>query len=264
MAFASNQSLLLVLPVPFLRKSDGLFLDAQACNGLNLWANNFDRVTVACPTLPPNSLDHEKSIQWCNVDSIPCRNRIHFEELPWAHTPFHFLRRLPRTSHRLTQMIAQNRFLCFAIGGLFGDWAAVACVQAHRRGREFSVWTDRVETQVIRQSLHRKSYLKRMYWRFLIPIMSCYHRWLIRKSSLGLFHGRDCYNSYSIYSKHPHCVHDIHLTTADQISQAELQTKCQEIAQKNTTKNLLCRSHGGDEGTARLDRSCCRTAAERP
>jgi len=82
-----NGSLLLVLPVPFRRASTGLFFELQACNGLEQWARNFERVTVACPVMPENIASQDKSIQWIPVDGIPSLSRIKSVELPWAYDP---------------------------------------------------------------------------------------------------------------------------------------------------------------------------------
>ena len=42
--------LLLVLSVCFKRSESGeLMLEKQTCNGIDLWAKNFDFVVVACP-----------------------------------------------------------------------------------------------------------------------------------------------------------------------------------------------------------------------
>ena len=47
----SESSLLLDLGVPFGRTATGLLVEAQALNGLRLWAKHFDRVTVCAPEL---------------------------------------------------------------------------------------------------------------------------------------------------------------------------------------------------------------------
>ena len=47
-----DDSMYLVLPVPF-RVADGkMFVEAQAANGLDRWADNFSRVLVAAPAIP--------------------------------------------------------------------------------------------------------------------------------------------------------------------------------------------------------------------
>ena len=46
-----NQSMLLVLPVPFLVRGEELLFEAQASNGLNRWADHFEQVVVAAPVI---------------------------------------------------------------------------------------------------------------------------------------------------------------------------------------------------------------------
>ena len=46
----SDGTLLIYAPVPLYRAADGGWLvEAQACNGLRLWAENFARVIVMMP-----------------------------------------------------------------------------------------------------------------------------------------------------------------------------------------------------------------------
>ncbi len=55
--------------------------------------------------------------------------------------------------------------------------------------------------------------------------MKPYERYVISKSALGLFHGMDCYEVYSPYCSNPQLVHDIHLNSSDQISDAEIDAR---------------------------------------
>ena len=72
--------------------------------------------------------------------------------LPWAYHPLGFLREYKSTRKTIRRLIQDSSYLSFAIGGLFGDWAAVACREAWKMRRPYSVWTDRVEHEVIRRS----------------------------------------------------------------------------------------------------------------
>ena len=47
-----RDAILLVLPVPLRDSPDGLRVEKQARNGLDRWAENFQRVVVACPVEP--------------------------------------------------------------------------------------------------------------------------------------------------------------------------------------------------------------------
>ena len=59
-------------------------------------------------------------------------------------------------------MIEDADYLSFAIGGLFGDWGAVACFEAHRMKRPYAVWTDRVESRVMREAGRAGSWRSRL------------------------------------------------------------------------------------------------------
>ena len=225
MSSLSNSSLLLVLPVPLLLRSDGLYFEQQACNGLHNWLCNFSDVVVACPLMPSIIADKDTVIQWKKVDQIEGFDRLSFVTLPWAYSPLSFAKNYFKTKKILSDLIINSRYLSFAIGGLFGDWAAIAALEAVKLKRKFSVWTDRVEDEVIRRGLPGKSIIKQMYWRVQIPFMRSYHHHLVRSSSLGLFHGRDCYDAYASYSSNPHLAHDIHLKKNDQINAGELCNK---------------------------------------
>ncbi len=51
----------LVLPVPFRIQGTELFFESQACNGLERWADNFELVIVAAPTIPESLAAKEKT-----------------------------------------------------------------------------------------------------------------------------------------------------------------------------------------------------------
>jgi len=102
-------------------------------------------------------------------------------------------------------------------------------LEAQRQKRPYSVWTDNVISEFLRLSLSQKSFLGTMYWRLLIPVIEQYTQFIIRRSSLGLFHGRDCYNAYAKHCSNPYVVHDIHTKASDQINAGKLSNKCEEI-----------------------------------
>lgn len=205
---ASADSLLLVLPLPIHVTGDGIFfLERQACNGLRLWLDNFDRVTICCAAVrtdkPPTDALPLK-------DAVPA-DRLTVVLLPSAHTPLRFLRVLPRARGVLSELIDTHRYLHFAIGGLWGDWGSIGAVMAARRGRPAAIWTDRVESAVMRfQSLERRG-LRRLYRRFNAWGAARLEQYVIRRSTLGLFHGSDTYRAYAPFSPDPHVVHNIHL-----------------------------------------------------
>lgn len=212
-------TILLVLPVGVARGDGGLMFEPQACNGLRLWSENFERVTVACPVL------NAKPAGYLPVSDIPGVERITFVPLPYAYRLDHFATKLPSVVRSLRQHIAGSRYLSFAVGGMFGDWASVAAIVARRMGRKYSVWTDRVESAVAWSDATNVTGLRGMYRRTVAHLMKPYERYIIRQAEVGLFHGRDCFEAYSAISRNPYCVHDIHLSAENQIGSSDLVLK---------------------------------------
>jgi colanic acid/amylovoran biosynthesis glycosyltransferase len=211
-----SEKLLLVLPIRAYRHQSQIFVDAQARNGLRLWLGNFDTLTLACPTtnnIPPA---HHLPID---------DDRINFVSLPVAYSPHRFAIALYRTWPMLRKIIASSDHLHFAIGGLFGDWASACAVIAHRDDRPFAVWTDRVESQVAAFQAKSKGGLKKAYYTALASLTKLYEQHIIQLSTLGLFHGMDCYTAYMPYSRNPQLVHDIHLSREDQISDLDIDVR---------------------------------------
>lgn len=220
-----DDSLLLYLPVPLFGTPGNYTLDDQACDGLRLWADNFERVIAMLPVEPG-----EKPLNWAPISTIgPALERIEFVPLPLAYRPDRFLRHLPNVRREIAAQIRRARFLSFAIGGLFGDWGAVACFEAHAMGRPFAVWTDRVESEVVRQSVTSGGLRSRIRARLTHRPMAMLERTLICRATVGLFHGRETYNAYAHYSPSPEIVHDIHMTADDHITPEALADKCASV-----------------------------------
>ena len=218
-------TLLIYAPVPVFRRDGQLYLENQACNGLRLWAENFDRVLVMMPEDPGQMPDN-----WVPLaENVPNLDRIELHTLPTAYRPDQFARAYRKTRTRIRSLIERADYLSFAIGGLFGDWGSVACLQAHRMNRKFAVWTDRVESQVMRADANDgplKSRLRaRLYWR---P-MAALERHVIRRATLGLFHGRDTFETYAPFCANPVLVHDIHIARSDHITAQALVEKLKNI-----------------------------------
>lgn len=215
-------TLLLYVPVPLSGAPGAPMFEPQACNGLRLWAENFPRLIVLGPrggaVAPPDYVPLERI--------GPSLERIEFALLPEAWRPDRFARALPAALPRIRALIARADYLSFAIGGLFGDWGAVACWEAHRQGRPFAVWTDRVESEVTRRGMGRGGWRGRLRARLTHRPMATLERAIVRRASLGLFHGRDTFEAYA-----PFCggesvlVHDIHLSRRDHITPAALAAK---------------------------------------
>ncbi|MFT4961430.1 MAG: colanic acid/amylovoran biosynthesis glycosyltransferase [Paracoccaceae bacterium] len=216
-----DDSLLIYAPVPVFRRDGQLYIERQALNGVRLWAANFAFVTIMMPLDPG-----PPPVGWVPLPTgDKTLERIAIEPLPMAYRPDQFLRHLTATRARICTLMASAQYLSFAIGGLFGDWGAVSCLEAHRLGRPFAVWTDRVESEVMRSAIGHGSWRHRLRARLYHRPMARLERRVIGKSTLGLFHGHETFESYAPFASNPHLVHDIHISVKDHISGEELSQK---------------------------------------
>lgn len=220
-----NDTLLLYAPVPLYESARGYLLEDQACNGLRLWSEHFGKVIVMHPVergvapaswIPVN----ESGIDPARVEQVA---------LPTAYRPDQFLWHLPATRKRIRNAISRARYLSFSIGGLSGDWGSVGAWEAHRMGRKFAIWTDRVESQVVRVEAQGKGWLRQVRANLSAGPMAALERFLIRRATVGLFHGAETYAAYAPYAKAAEVVHDIHLKAGDRIADEALAQKQQDV-----------------------------------
>ena len=140
-----------------------------------------------------------------------------------------FFKQLGATRKLLAQTIAESQHLQFAIGGLIGDWAAVAALEAIKLKRRYAIHTDRVEHEVMRKTAASASGLRRLKIAVEAPVIKRYHRHVIRHCALGLWHGDDCFRAYAPWCGENHLVHDVHTKQSDLIDGAGLQRKLADI-----------------------------------
>tara|TARA_R110002020_G_scaffold160155_2_gene344501 strand:+ start:3635 stop:4630 length:996 start_codon:yes stop_codon:yes gene_type:complete len=145
--------------------------------------------------------------------------------LPTAYRPDQFLRCYRATRNIISDEIDKADYLSFAIGGLIGDWGSVGSYLAHRKGRPYAVWTDRVESEVMRRSASTGSFKRRLKARLMHRPMAWSEQYLIKRAALGLFHGKETFDTYAPYCKQPELVHDIHLKKSDHITPDRLSDK---------------------------------------
>lgn len=214
-------SLLLVLPLPVHERDGRIYIERQAANGLEQWLHHFSRMTLAVKLLadvPPP----QDSVP---IDGLGLGDRLMVELLPPAWTPLAHLRAWHAMKRRLRALIDTHDYLQFALGGAWGDWGAIGALIAARRGRAASVWTDRVESEVMRIDAQRLRGPRRWMRLFNAYLARLLERRAIRRSALGLFHGKDTFTAYGPFSRNAHLVHDIHIKPADRIPADRLATK---------------------------------------
>lgn len=221
----SPTKLMLVLTLPVYKTPSGLYIEDQACNGLRLWLENFDRVEFFGPEFevdepPPASL---------SVDQIVHRERLKIIPLPGTYSPLSFLRHLPRVARLLRNHMKQATHLHFAIAGIWGDWGSVAALVARREKRPYAVWTDQVASRVAEFSAGGRRGIRRLYWLVTARLLRPYERKVIEGAAVGLFHGADCYEAYARFSSAPHLVHDIHVPPEAAITAPQLDAKLASI-----------------------------------
>ena len=233
----SDSTMLLVLPVPFRMQAGELYVEAQAANGLDRWADSFARLIVAAPLIPEPLVPGLAGVVWAKVSGLQHHARIACHLLPWAYTPPAFLRSQHAVRRQLRAWIAEADHLQFAIGGLWGDWAAVAALEASRMRRRYAIHTDRVEHVLMRKTA-AGSTLRRLKTAVEAPLMERFHRRVIRGCSLGLWHGDDCFQAYAPWCNENHLVHDVHTKSADLIGPEELERKIAGVL--NTQILELC------------------------
>lgn len=216
-----RDTLLIYAPVPLHRREGALCLEDQACNGLRLWAEHFGRVIALMPESPDPAPP-----AWVGLDRIgPARERVEIVALPEAWRPGAFLRALPGARRAIRGAIERADFIGFAIGGLVGDWGTVAAWEARRMGKPFYIWTDRVESEVVRRTAAQMPWKRRLRAKLEAGPMAWNERALIRRAALGLFHGRETYETYAPFSRNPQLVHDIHIRREDHIPADALAAK---------------------------------------
>ncbi len=222
-----EKSLLIYAPVPLYQREDILLLEDQATNGLRLWSKHFESVSVIMPLATGPAPDNWQPLEgveksFSNVNLIP---------VPMAYRPDRFAKHFRRTRDVIRKEIDHADYLSFSIGGLFGDWGSVACYEAHRKGRKYAVWTDRVESQVVRQAMHSGPFRRRLQSRLYHRPMAYLERFLIKRATLGLFHGRETYETYAPFCSNPQIVHDIHIKASEHISSEDLTQKTRRVLQ---------------------------------
>lgn len=227
MANAGN-TLLLYAPVPLYSSEEGYLLEDQACNGLRLWSEHFERVIVMHPLEQGKAPPSWIPIQTSGIDL----NRVEIVALPSAYRPDRFLLQYSKVRRQIAQLIDRAHYMSFSIGGIFGDWGSVAAMEAHRKGRRFAVWTDRVESEVVRHQARAAQSLKaRVRAALYHRPMAMLERAIIRRATVGLFHGAETHATYAPYAKAAEIVHDIHLGVQDRIPVAELRHKWDAVSQ---------------------------------
>ncbi len=211
----NDSSLLLEISVPFRRDSDGWLVEAQALNGMRLWAEHFSHVTVCAPIIPDN-YSYGSSFVWADSSALLAEGRVSFEPLPWGFHPRDHFRHRAMVRRRMETLVEQHRYLCFSNLGAFGGWGGFAVDAARRQHRAYSLWFDSV--------LHKMSSVegsspKKLIRDWVYRRMTKHETYrAIGACSLGLFHGQTVFDAYAPLCKTPALVHNVHVHPRDAIT----------------------------------------------
>jgi len=220
-----GNTILLVLPVPFQSRDGLLGFDRQTCQGLIRWAEQFERVIMACPLQRPGEEANASLEGWCAIESLPCADQLSLVPLPWAYEVVNFIKAFGPTRKRLGQLIAEADYICVAPSTIAGDWPALAALEARRQKRAYAVWIDRVEYDIAWRTRHALPLHTRLSYSIILPLTKLYQHYIVRQATLGLFQGQETFRVFQETCTEPHCVYDVHTTREDQISPAQLQQK---------------------------------------
>lgn len=222
-----QESLLLVTHVPMRKGPHGWQIDDQTAAGIAQWQRHFDRVTFC-------GVDHGPadagSTSWVDAAGGEAGGAISLIALPWAYRIGAMARHAKAVRGTIAPLIAEHRHLCFTIGGLVGDWPAMAAQEAIRQKRAYAAWIDRVEASVLRNKVADAPFPKRIAAAAMAPAMEAWTRHLLRHSRVALLQGRDTFDHYARHASDPHCTYDTHTHASDQIDAAALAAKQARIA----------------------------------
>jgi glycosyltransferase involved in cell wall biosynthesis len=229
----TEKSLLLELGVPFRRGAGGLLVEAQALNGLRLWSQHFDRVTVCAAEMPADMPDGSTTV-WADPAELLAQGRVILEALPWGYRPADHFRFRDEVKRRFAALVPAHRYLCFSNLGAFGAWGNLAAAEARRRAQPYSLWFDWVLHEMPAAS--GRGVMQAVKGRVLSAITKHETYKAVRACSLGLFHGQTVYDAYSPLCKQPALVHDIHVHPEDAIGDAALAAKVEATLSEATLR----------------------------
>lgn len=229
---ALTSSLLLVTHVPIRKGPAGPQIDDQTAAGIVQWCKAFERVTYIGMEEEAGSAKASSS-QWVDLSTFPGAQNCRVLALPRAYRMQEMARHRRPVMDLIRREIAAHSHLCFTLGGLNGDWPALAAKEAIRQDRPYSAWLDRVEPLIVAREMKEASFKSRLFWRVALPLFDRRIRSLLSRSTVALLQGRDTYDYYARFAPSPHCTYDTHTSVADEIDDAALAAKRARILEKS-------------------------------
>jgi glycosyltransferase involved in cell wall biosynthesis len=228
-----SKTLLWITHVPLCRDNHGQqVIDIQTCELLSHLIQEFDRIILGC--INWDTLQEDVLTEWQPIADLPWINRIEILVLPETYNIRRFIAAYPQTRLQLRQAIERADYLCFLPASPIGDWPGMACIEAILQGRPFAIWNDRVERDILIQSLPNQLVWKRGLVRGLAYITGWYTHTLMKRATLGLLQGQSCREEFAIDltnpHQHTHCFNYINTRPEDAIQAHELAAKLTALA----------------------------------
>jgi glycosyltransferase involved in cell wall biosynthesis len=227
--------LLQVLPSIITKVDNELEIDVDFCEGLRLYLDNFDQVSVACP-VTTDLLD--SGLRRCRrVRDLPWQNRIKIIPLPSAYHWRDFLSHYENVRRVLRAEIENADYLVFSPHSLIGDWPTVAAREAVKLKRSYVIDADVVYEEVGQVGWARNPLWKRFVKKHIVlPLFQHSHRYCLKHSSLALLQGQDVCDAYSPFCPNPHKVYHMPISKDDYITDLQLQSKLSGLNQSRPLK----------------------------
>ncbi|BAM04868.1 glycosyltransferase [Phycisphaera mikurensis] len=225
--------LLLVLPQLFHERDGVLQVEAQAANGLRLYTEHFDCITLAAGLLP-EGLPLPPSLRGVPADALADTLGLRLVPLPRFGGYRRGIRRLGLRGlraqvrgvrERLGPLIDEHRFLQFTPSRHLDDWGSLAAEIAIGRGRRYAVHTDRVQEQMELDNARGRGPIPRLRARVYQRLLTKRRHRAIRGAALGMFHGADCFSAYADLVPEAALIHNIHVGRVDAIDDGAFANK---------------------------------------
>jgi glycosyltransferase involved in cell wall biosynthesis len=219
-----EKKLLQVLPSIVRVADNELEIEADFCESLRLYLENFDKVTVACPVTRDIG---DSGLRRCRpLRDLPYRSKIKFISLPNAYHLRAFLRHYCVVSRLLKTEIENADYLLFSPHALVGDWPTVAAREAIKLQRSYAIDADVVYDDVAHAGWSRNASWRGVIKRGLfLALFRQSYRYCLKHSGVALLQGQDVYDAYSSFSHNPHKVYHMPVSKEEYITEEQLQRK---------------------------------------
>lgn len=223
-------SILLVIPPILVKIEDEIQIDGDFANNLRAYLENFDTVTVACPSAPispnnglPNTIDF-KSI--CGYE------RVNLIILPYPYREDRYIINYRSVAKLLRSEIESADYLLFSPHAPF-DWSTLAAKLAIAMHRSYDMEADWHLENVSRFIVSEMSFGFRKLRKYIWILMHTkIYNECMKNSSVSLLQGQDVYDAYKDIAPNPKKVLNVQITKQNYISKKDLEEKISRIKER--------------------------------